>query len=333
MLIKLAVRWVAATAPLICAFGVAANPHYREIDLSALGNVRPFAINNDGLIAFRKFENGQQFSILYDSRSGQVIRTYAAGDNISGLSADGNTTGSRASGGAWFDGGDGAVAIPLQQGLGVNDEGQVAGFAGGFFVHAAVYSTADGTTTDISLGGSQGIATAINSSGQVTGDSALPDQVTFHAFLWEAGVIRDLGSLDGPSGSSIGSAIDEKGRVAGRSSTSGNVHAFLFDGRAMVDLGTPPGCTFSQALAMNNKGSIVGDARNCPSLYGSSAFLYRHGKMLDLNDLAHAPDGAAYLRAYGINDSGSIVGFALPAAGPARPFLLVRDDGDNEQDE
>ena len=56
------------------------------------------------------------------------------------------------------------------------------------------------------LGGNQSFAIGINNRGQVTGiaENDVPDPFSFlgatesHAFLWERGVMRDLGTLGGP---------------------------------------------------------------------------------------------------------------------------------------
>src|SRR5437588_514051 len=54
------------------------------------------------------------------------------------------------------------------------------------------------TVTDLgTLGGSTSRAGAINQSGQVIGDAMLPGDAVTHAFLWENGVMRDLGTLGG----------------------------------------------------------------------------------------------------------------------------------------
>jgi probable HAF family extracellular repeat protein len=225
------------------------------------------------------------------------------------------------------------VAIPtLQQALGVNDAGEIAGFGGGFFVRGVLYSTANGTSTALGLGGNQSAGFAINSAGQVAGWSTLPDNVTTHAFRWSEGAIEDLGTLGGNR--STGSAIDEKGRVVGGAETSsGEEHAFLADRNGMHDLGTLPGCTWSEAAGINDKGAVVGRVQFCASFSGEHAFLYRSGRLHDLNDLVHAADGFVYVRAFGINRAGAIIGFAVAASGfGERAFLLV-PAGDDQNDD
>ena len=326
-------RWFLLAAPLFAALAVDAKPRYREVDISSLGDVLPFAINDSGLIAMQKFVAGQVVSFLYDSGTGQVVRDFPVDDGVTALSDNGNAAGRSRTSGSWFVGQDGVrVGIPtLQQALGVNDAGVIAGFGGGFFVRAVVYSTANGTSTPLSLGGTQSAAFAINSSGQVAGWSRLPDNVTSHAFRWSDGTLQDLGTLGG-DGQSIGRAIDEDGRVVGGATTSsGEEHAFIYDRRGMHDLGTLPGCTWSQATGINDKGAIVGTSKFCTSFADEHVFLYRNGRLFDLNELAPAADGAVYSTATGINGAGAIIGFATSGF-THRAFLLVRDLADETDD-
>jgi len=293
---------------------------YREVDLSQLGHATLFAINERGVIAAAN----DQGSFLYDSRSGQVLFHFPTGDTVTALSDNGNAAGHSTTGSAWFER-DGVIqAIPLSQALGVNNDGMVAGFAGGFFVQAGVYSTADGSSTTISLGGTQGAAFAINSSGQVAGQTTLQGGSTSHAFLWSDGVVQDLGTLGGDSSTAF--AIDNGGRVTGKAALSfEEAHAFLFNSSGMHDLGTLPGCTRSEGSALHGR-LIVGDSDSC-SFAGSHAFISDGVRMTDLNDVAQSPDGFVYATARGINGSGSIIGIATaPDGGSTRPFLLVRSN-------
>jgi probable HAF family extracellular repeat protein len=75
------------------------------------------------------------------------------------------------------------------------------------------------TVTD--LGGLSGTQSAqANDSGQIVGKSAN------HAFLWENGSVKDLGTLGGEVSSA--NAINDRGQVVGESGTAtGEIHAFL----------------------------------------------------------------------------------------------------------
>ena len=60
---------------------------------------------------------------------------------------------------------------------------------------------------------------------------------------------------------SFGTAINDSGQVTGCADTAGDgtVHAFLWDGTTMLDLGTLGG-TFSDGVAINASGQVTGGA-------------------------------------------------------------------------
>lgn len=92
--------------------------------------------------------------------------------------------------------------------------------------------------TDLgNLGGKTNIvASDINNRGQVIGYSNVANDLTHHAFLWQAGVMMDLGTLAGDS-SSDASDLNELGQVVGASQdASGNPRAFLWQHGTMTDL-------------------------------------------------------------------------------------------------
>ena len=76
------------------------------------------------------------------------------------------------------------------------------------------------------LGGTTSQATAINAGGQVVGSSANATGPT-HAFLWEKGVMTDLGTLGGTF--TAAGAIDNSGQIVGSSAiAAGPFHAVLW---------------------------------------------------------------------------------------------------------
>jgi probable HAF family extracellular repeat protein len=91
------------------------------------------------------------------------------------------------------------------------------------------------------------------------------DQVQ-HAFLWRNGLMTDLKTVAGDSGS-VGNGINAGGQVVGQSCPSeGNCHAFLWEnGGPMVNLQdlTLPGADLSlgEALFINDRGEILSNAR------------------------------------------------------------------------
>jgi probable HAF family extracellular repeat protein len=120
---------------------------------------------------------------------------------------------------------------------GINAAGQVVGWSDtaksprhAFLWEAGVMrdlGTLGGSTSTTSEG-SHGIGQrAINDAGQVVGTSTTSSGET-HVFLWEAGTMRDLGTLGGSTSDSP--TINAAGQVAGSSRASdGHIHTFLFD--------------------------------------------------------------------------------------------------------
>ncbi|MFL5310752.1 MAG: hypothetical protein ACJ79H_09910, partial [Myxococcales bacterium] len=202
----------------------------------------------------------------------------------------------------------------------VNAAGRVAGdwLTPGDEYHAFLLDP--GGFSDLgTLGGIESLAFAINERGQITGQAQLAKGPR-HAFLWD-GKLRDLGSLGGNF--SRGQAINSLGQVAGMSTlTPGDddlIHAVVWDGPAMRDLGTLPGLPWVSATGINDGGVVVGNVYNklyadpdadpdepANAHYDSRAYVFREGVMWDLNELI--PDLHIRLRtSLGINAAGQIL--------------------------
>ena len=167
-------------------------------------------------------------------------------------------------------------------GFAINDKGEVAGCSGicanvggASCLHAVVWK--DGSPTNIGGLGRLNLGAAINNRGQVVGESLLPDNTTFHSFLWQKGVITDLGALPGHPLTFPG-GINNKGQVVGHScdATDTSCVAYLWENGVMTDLNTliPPGFSLSLFFAgdINDRGEIAGIAVD-PITGASPAFL------------------------------------------------------------
>jgi probable HAF family extracellular repeat protein len=163
------------------------------------------------------------------------------------------------------------------------------------------------TVTD--LGPSSTLAMALSSNGMVAGFSAFATPRS-DAFVWQNGVMTDLGTLPGgggPTGGSEGFAINSNGVVVGYSAHDGLVdgiynHAFIYQNGTMTDLGTFGG-TWSYARGINDAGQVVGDA-TIDSGAGSitHAFLWQNGTMTRLDGPNDPPSIA-----YAINNAGQVL--------------------------
>jgi probable HAF family extracellular repeat protein len=190
----------------------------------------------------------------------------------------------------------------------------------------------NGTITDLGTlgGGYEAIANAVNSRGQVIGQTTntIPDPFSqafdqsigvpyqTRAFLWQNGEMRDLGTLGGPDAAAT--VMNERGQIAGASyinSTANpnngpdcssdvpTVHPFLWQNGKMIDLGSLGGAC-GGASAINNQGQIAGGS-TLPGDQENHPTLWDHGTLTDLGTF-----GGSFGYTSWINEKGAVVGTA-----------------------
>jgi probable HAF family extracellular repeat protein len=147
----------------------------------------------------------------------------------------------------------------------INNAGQVVGWTSvgsdGAAIHAFLW--AEGRMTDLgTLGGTNSYALGINAAGQVVGAADRLDG-TFHAFVYQAGAMRDLGSLPGGL-PSVALGINGSSQIVGYGEIgNGETHAFVWtEGTGLVDLNhqidPAAGWELMRADGINEAGQVVG---------------------------------------------------------------------------
>lgn len=206
---------------------------------------------------------------------------------------------------------------------GINSLDQVVGKArtATGFDHAFFWSQATGMSDLGTLGGSISAAYAVNTGGQVVGESTtLPNSFAFHAFLLNPGeVMLDLGTLPGGSFTAA-YAINDSGQVVGEADVAdGTFRAFIWTSLGGMQAIAPfPGGTFTTARGINGLGKVVGWGDTASG--GIHAFLW--DPVSGMQDLGTLSPGAGESFGFGINDQGQVVGQAILADGfTSRAFL------------
>ena len=188
------------------------------------------------------------------------------------------------------------------------------------------------------LGGTCGVADALNNHGQVVGFSDLKDDQYLHPFLWpgERGSMTDLGTFGGNFGEA--KWLNDRGWVVGwATNPDEDQHAFFWKDGVMTDLGTVEGDTCSVAKVINENGQVVGNSGfgSCDEVHG---FLWQQGQpMIDLNIFVPPGSDLQITDAEFINDQGEITATGMLPNGDFHAIVLIpcndeRGDGEGCRD-
>jgi probable HAF family extracellular repeat protein len=197
--------------------------------------------------------------------------------------------------------------------FGINDPGQVVGWAHNPDNERRAYVYADGVMTDLgTLGGAQSWAFGVNNAGQVVGkaetDVVPPGGLPIRrAFLYSEGVMTAIAG-----DYSAAYDINEAEQIVGTYLDG----SFLWEDGVLTNLGA-----LTRPEAINNVGQVVGWA--WPDGY-DAAFIWQDGLARDLNNLISPDSGWTRLeRASDINDAGQIIGWGRRDDGSRHGFLLT----------
>ncbi len=228
---------VGYTHPFVYAGG-------RKIDLGTLGasSAVAFSINNNNQVAGGSWTAGDA-SFHASLYSGGTITDLGISGMARAINDNGQVVGQFGanyglihaflySGGSMTDLGTLNATLNESSACGINDSGQVVGYAdynGSSYFHAFLYS--GGTMTDLSKLGGMDAGCGINNSGEVVGYGPTYGLADNHAFLFDNGTMTDLNSaIDPNSGWTLQLAygINDKGQIVGSGyAPSGQTDAFL----------------------------------------------------------------------------------------------------------
>jgi probable HAF family extracellular repeat protein len=316
---------------------------YRYQELPTLGGggwSEPSASNGAGTVvgtsnghAYRW--KGGVLTDLGDGLPGPGGESSARAVNVSGVvvgqsnvDVDSPPHAVRWAGGVLTDLGTGYGAGSGSSARGINADGVVVG------VHYASQSSPfraamwrGGKVVDLgSLGGTTtspygtiSEANAVNDAGQVVGTALPRSGYPLRGFIWQNGVMRDLGTLGGNGEATVAQAVNSTGGVAGFSQTTGGeTHGFVWTAGRMRDMGVlGPDFPYrsSDAAGINDAGVVVGSARVSGEAYGHSvATVWKAGVLTDLNRVVALPTGRRLRLAFDVDKTGTIVALSCEIA-------------------
>ncbi|MDB6123477.1 MAG: hypothetical protein JWQ71_2470 [Pedosphaera sp.] len=166
-------------------------------------------------------------------------------------------------------------------------------------------------------------ATGINNQGQIVGWADTTNDIT-HAFLWENGVMKDLGTSGGSE--SLASSINNSGDIVGAMILNGERHIVIWHDGKMADLGVldkfarlGDSGNYNPGVGINDQSRVT--SRLTVESGNQRSFIWDQGKTAYFGLLG---DGSL-CHAQAINNRGEIVGQAIDRSG--RSYAFVWQDG------
>lgn len=193
------------------------------------------------------------------------------------------------------------------QAYGVNDAGQVVGYATNAASQSRAFLWQNGMMSDLgTLGGVASQANGLNAAGRVVGYSRIGAGSVHHATFWNGTAVIDLTpDLPAPD-TSVGYAVNAADHVAGALTAGGIPRAFIWSAGVVTLL---PDLTGAGAFAfgLNDVGQVVGAAYSpdvTPLGQMAHAVSWQDGAITDLGLLPGDEDSSAVA----VNSAGQIVG-------------------------
>jgi probable HAF family extracellular repeat protein len=301
-LTKLSLSWI-----LLIVFNTAvAQTSYRITDLGAL---------HDGIFGCAMGLNNKGWTESMDGfldRSGNFVGRGVI--NVDGLKIDLGTLGGRNSWIWWGGINEQGEAVGYAETAAPDPDGEdFCGFGTNLTCRAFFWQNGEKRSLP-TLGGNNGLATAINNRGQIAGkaqttviDSGCPAYQIAPPVVWEKGRVQQLPTVAGdPDGWAEG--INDRGQiVGGTGDCSQNNHAVVWENGSVVELPNLGNTSLgNEAFALNNRGEIVGTVSSSDGTTFYAA-LWHNGTLTNLGTL---PGDFAAI-ATGINDKGQVVGSTL----------------------
>jgi probable HAF family extracellular repeat protein len=322
----------------------AQHSRYKLIDIGTVGGPNsigltgnpnaPQSLNNRGMVAVCSETtlanpNFPNFSPLLSPLSPDPLIVHTAKWQSGALVDLGSLPGNTSSCPDWISG-NGLVVGP-------SENGAIDPLTGWPAIEAVLWRNGQPINLG-TLGGNESFPISVNNRGQVAGaaSNAALDPLALccffplsgtqtRAFLWQNGVMQDLGTLGGPDAFAV--IVNDRGQVLGLSWINSIPNAstgvptqdgFLWEHGTMQDIRDALGGTVVNPFYLNNQGQAVGNAYLPGDQFQTRhPFLWDGGLFTDLGTLGGDGGDANW-----VNEVGEVVGTAdLPGSQTHDGFL------------